>query len=79
MNSFKAIEAFAHNPTVKTFVNEVGVVMFVTKMTYSSILQEVVCEDGFGNMFLLSELLKKGFKQIEMVTETLTPQETALE
>jgi len=71
MDKFKAIETFSTNPTVKTFVNEQGVVVFVTKMVYSSMLEEVVCEDGFGHMFLLSELIKKGFKQLEQLDTTI--------
>lgn len=67
---FQAIEKFASCPNVKTFKNKCGSIVFIKSMTYSSLFKEVVCIDSAENMILLSELLKRGFTNLDEATES---------
>lgn len=64
-SKLEAIEKFATQPNIKTFSHPSGGIVFIKSMTYSTILEDVVCVDAFGNMILLSELLNRGFQKLD--------------
>lgn len=64
-SKLEAIEKFATQPNIKTFRHPSGGIVFIKSMTYSTMLEDVVCVDAVGNMILLSELLNKGFENLD--------------